>query len=414
MKKIALIVQRYGLEVNGGAEYHCRILAEKLTSLYEVEVLTSCAKSHVTWANEYPEETTVINGVKVRRFKVHQERDKIRSRRLGKKLGKRSVPQKILKALHLLDRVEKVFNLKTDIEKDSYELAKAQGPFTPGLIRYIEENQQEYEALVFFTYLYFPTIYGIRIAPEKSILIPTAHDEPYIHLPGFKTLFQLPKAILYNTVSEKEFVNGIFDNKNIYSDIVGVGIDHSISENTLTSADILGSADPYLIYIGRIDKAKGCGVMIRYFLRYKKHTKNKVKLVLVGKEFMDIPDNNDILKLGFVDETVKQTILGNAAALIMPSFYESLSLVTLESMQQGVPVIANQNCRVLADHIKNSGAGFSYTDFPGFVMALDAIFENKADLELLKSNGIRYVAENYNWDVVLDKFKRALDFIATH
>ena len=43
MEKIAIINQRYGLEVNGGSELYSREIAERLNSNYDVEVLTSCA-----------------------------------------------------------------------------------------------------------------------------------------------------------------------------------------------------------------------------------------------------------------------------------------------------------------------------------------------------------------------------------
>ena len=69
MKKIAFIIIRYGVEVNGGAEVHCRMLAERLRPYYDVEVLTTTTKVFRDRDNDYPEGVSTVNGVTVRRFK---------------------------------------------------------------------------------------------------------------------------------------------------------------------------------------------------------------------------------------------------------------------------------------------------------------------------------------------------------
>lgn len=404
MKKIAFIVQRYGLDVNGGAEYHCRILAEKLSSIYEVEILTSCAKDYFTWANEYPEGITTINGIKVRRFNTPQQRNKRKVHRLVRRLQSRSLSQKLLRLFGLPDR--------TDFEQISYEWSKQQGPFTPGLISYLETNQHQYDALIFFTYLYFPTLYGLKSVADRSILIPTAHDEESIYLPAYTSFFKLPKAILYNSLSEKKLVNRLFNNQEIYSDIVGVGIENIIHERKFDSAELLKSDLPYLIYIGRIDPDKGGEILFQHFLKYKEVTHSPVKLVLVGTPFMDIPAHQDIISMGFVDDDVKQALLEGAKALIMPSFYESLSLVTLEGMLAGVNVIANRDCEVLKDHIENSHGGFTFNDFKSFKFAVDKVLSNDADLHILQQNARKYVNDNYSWATVIRKMTSAIDFVS--
>lgn len=403
MKKIGLIVQRYGQEVNGGAEHHCRILAEKLRYFYDLEVLTSCAKNHLTWANEYPEGLTEINGVKVRRFNAPQQRNKSKVHQLVKRLNNRS----------LLQKIENFFGIKRDVTRLGDEWSIQQGPYLPGLITHLQTAQGHYEVLIFFTYLYFPTFVGLRVAPWKSILIPTAHDEPAIHLPVFESFFKLPKVILYNTLSEKNLVRKLFNNDEIYSDVVGLGIDETFIEDHPTPAEILKTDAVYVIYIGRIDPGKGCDLMIAHFLRYKQLTGDPVKLVLVGKQDMEISAHPDLLLTGFVDESVKHILLSGAKALIMPSHYESLSLVTLESMQHGVPVIANRNCEVLKDHIMSSGAGFTFQDFDTFKFALDSVLnDDEASIAQLQKNARKYVNENYNWDIVLSKFTAAINYIS--
>lgn len=403
MRKIAIIVQRYGLEVNGGAEYHCKILAEKLNPIFDVEILTSCAKDHFTWANEYPEGSTVIDDIKVRRFGVAHPRNRRKVRGLLKKLNGKTFTDKMRRFFGFHSLVNKRIMLGD-------EWSKEQGPYTPGLITHLEKHKDEYDTLIFFTYLYFPTFFGLRVAPHKSILIPTAHDEEAIYLPIFKPFFKLPKAILFNTLSEKRLVNKLFDNEEIYSDIVGAGVDPIIHNSELTPAKILKSNVEYLIYIGRIDPAKGCELMISCFLQYKMASLSPVRLVLVGSSSMQIAPHPDIIEMGFVSEEVKEVLLSGAKALIMPSYFESLSLVTLESMLNGIPVIANESCEVLKDHIENSKAGFLFSDSESFNLAVDRVLND--DLTVLKENAVRYVSENYNWEVVINKVIKAINYVA--
>lgn len=409
MRKIGFVVQRYGLEVNGGAEYHCRVLAEKLKAIFEVEVLTTCAKNYLTWENEYVPGNSIVNGIVVRRFPVEKARESVRAYKLGRILRKRSLPQKLLRLFGLLDTYERVFKSKVDMNTISEEWSEAQGPYTPELISYLKENHGSYDALIFFTYLYFPTFQGLRVAPEKSILIPTAHDEPELHMPGFEQVFNLPGAILFNTLAEKNLVHRVFDNAYIYHDIVGVGIDSATGPDDNTQQREFDFR--YFIYIGRIDHAKGCAMMIDYFLRYVKLTTESCKLVLIGQQFMEVPVSDNIMSLGYVSESRKLNLLRGAQALIMPSYYESLSLVTLESMKEGTLVIVNEHCEVLQMHVEESHSGLLFKDFATFKLALDSVLHSKVDLPAMKVNGEAYVHDNYDWEVVKRKVSSAVEHI---
>ena len=66
------------------------------------------------------------------------------------------------------------------------EWLKQQGPWCPGLIEHLKRHHQQYDVLIFFTYLYAPTVLGLEIAPARSVLVSTAHDEPAIRLEIFK------------------------------------------------------------------------------------------------------------------------------------------------------------------------------------------------------------------------------------
>lgn len=408
MKKIAFIVQRYGVEVNGGAEYYCRIMAERLAKTYEVDVLTSCALEYVTWANWYQPETVMINGVRVHRFATEYERQVKQSSRIEHKLKKWSRPEE-WEGFGWLKMWARALVGKT-VRRYSRLWPKYQGPYTPDLIDYLKKNHQQYDAMIFITYLYYPTIAGLNVAPKKSIFIPTAHDEPPIYLPLFRPLFKKPRAILFLTPAEKTFVNRQFQNDAIYNDVVGVGIEPATVVSDKSVAELLGTAADYVLYIGRIDVAKGCDALFEMFMRYKQANPSSLKLVLVGQSFMPIPEHPDFIAAGFVDEPTKASLLAGAKALIMPSPYESLSMVTLESFAVGIPVIANADCAVLRDHIEGSQAGYSYQNYDQFEQAINQVLTQ--DTTAMADNARSYVQQYYTWSAVLAKFDKAVNYVA--
>ncbi len=386
--KILFVVQRYGLEVNGGSEAYCRQIAEKLSSIYDVSVLTTCAEDYVTWENKYQEGIEKINDITVIRKKVVEPRTQ----------------KKFSKATDIINFDKE--NLLSGIEWQ-----KAQGPYSLELLNYLSNHKEEYDVIIYMTYLYFTTYLGIQIAPEKSILIPTAHDEPPIYFGIFNSIFHLPRCILYLTNSEKKFVTKKFHNNYVNSDIVGVGIDIEKDVENINLKDRFHIEDEYLIYLGRIDESKGCKNMIDYFLEYKAKYNNNLKLVLAGKTAMNIPVNNDILNLGFVSEIEKINLLKNSKALILPSEFESLSLSTLEAMYFGIPVLVNGKCDVLKDHAILSKAGLYYMNKLEFIESLAYIDENPEMMKKMGENGVLYVEKNYRWDVVIEKYKNAIEAV---
>lgn len=387
-KKILFVVQRYGLEVNGGAELHCRQLAERLKDEYDVSVLTTCAIDYVTWKNEYKEGIEHINGVKVIRKKVDFERNQKKFNKISAKLNN---------------------------EKDNINLGiewqEAQGPHSSELIKYLEDHKDDYDVIIFLTYLYYTTYFGLKVAPEKSILIPTAHDEPPIYYSIFNETFNLPKAILYSTTTERDFVNKRFKNDYIESDIVGLGVDINENAQDINLEKTFGIKDDYVVYIGRIDESKGCKEMFEYFLEYKKIYNSNLKLVLAGKSAMEIPGNKDIVTLGFVSEDEKVNLIRKSKLLILPSKFESLSLSTLEAMYLKVPVLLNGKCEVLKQHAILSNGGLYYENKWEFIETLNYLIGNSKIAERMGDNGRRYVNENYRWKIVMKKLKEAIKFV---
>ena len=380
MKKIAFVCQRYGLEVNGGAELLCRQLAERLNRYYDVEVITTCAVDYVTWDNEYEPGEEYINDVLVRRFSVDFSRD-----------------------VKMFGALSCIFADKMHSSKQEDEWLRAQGPVSEGLLQFIKNNYKQYQAVLFMTYLYYPTAVGILLDIPNKILIPTAHDEPPVHLRYYRKVFKAPKGIIYQTTEEQEFVQKKFDNADIPSVICGAGVDASSAEELPSVRERFGIKEEYITYVGRIDESKGCKELFRYFREYKRSHPGQLKLVLAGKAALEIPKDPDIISLGFISEEEKFALMRDAKCLVLASEFESLSLVVLESMIMGRPVLVNGKCKVLRGHCIKSNAGLYFENYADFEGALSYLLSHPEQYEQMRENGKKYVRENYDWDIILDK-----------
>lgn len=387
--KIAIINQRYGNEINGGSELYTRITAERLCKYYDIEVLTTCALEYTTWEDYYQSGNSIVNGVKVKRFKVSTTRD-----------------PDIFGEVHNRLLTTEFNNLETQ-----QEWIDKQGPYCPELINYIQDNADEYDVFIFITYLYYLTARGLQIVSKKAILVPTAHDEPYIYLHSYNDVFLSPKAIVYLTEEEKKIVENQFYNSNIKNEVIGTGIQVSSQVNADAFKEKY-ELSSYIIYVGRIDEGKNCHVLFDYFIRYKQHYPSDLKLVLMGKSVMNIPDHKDILNLGFVEEYVKDSGIAGAKVMIMPSQYESLSFSVLESLYLRTPVIVNELCDVLKGHCIRSNAGLYYRDYFDFSGCMSFLLNKEEIYKQMQDNGEEYVLQNYQWKVVEQKWKKMIDYVA--
>lgn len=409
--KIAFIVQRYGTEILGGSEYHCRLIAERLAPRHQVEVLTTCAQDYITWANEYPEGSDRVRGVTVRRFANAQTRD-----------------------INAFNRYsEWIFN-HAHTREDEMSWLRQQGPWCPALLEYLERNQNQYDVLIFFTYLYAPTVLGVRIAPHKSILVPTAHDEPAIHLEIYKELFGFPAAIAYNTDVERRFLTTHFSIRAVEEETVGCGVDlpqaqpypkdrgdgpahhEDVNIDSPTFRPHLAQRGttfrrrhrlhgPIVLYGGRIDPGKGCEELIEYFSSYV-NGGGDASLVLMGVKLMPLPEEPFIRFAGRLSDQERTQALEAATVVVVPSPYESLSLLALESFAVGTPILANARSEVLVDHCQKSNAGLYYADRDEFNECLRLLVADARLRAAMGANGREYVRRNYRWDVIIGKYEK--------
>ena len=417
--RIAFIVQRYGTEILGGSEYHCRLIAERLAPRHQVEVLTTCAQDYITWNNEYPEGSDRIRGVTVRRFANARSRD--------------------IQAFNRYS--EWIFN-NAHSHEDEMEWLRQQGPWCPALLDYLERHHAQYDVLIFFTYLYAPTVLGARIAPHKTILVPTAHDEPAIRLEIYKELFSLPAGLAYNTEVERRFLTTHFSIRALQEETIGCGVDlpqaqtsprerHSADQDDPEDSaddDVLpddGSPSfrphlaqrgtifrrrhrlhgPVALYGGRIDPGKGCEELIEYFSTYVQDG-GDASLVLMGVKLMPLPEERFIRFAGRLSDQERLQALEAATVVVVPSPYESLSLLALESFAVGTPILANARSEVLVEHCHKSNAGLYYADRDEFTECLKLLIADHRLRGAMGRNGRDYVRRNYRWDVILSKYER--------
>jgi glycosyltransferase involved in cell wall biosynthesis len=382
--KLAFVVQRYGLDIAGGAEYHCRIVAEHLARHAQVEVLTTCASDYVTWANHYKEGREVLNGIPVHRFRVKRPRDPKRfADWTDRVLSRRGAPAR---------------------EADALAWLEEEGPFSPRLVRHVEAHRDDYDFFVFFSYRYYPTYHGVRAVRDKALLVPTAEDDGVYRLPIFPPLFRLPRAIVYNSPEERAMIERVAQNEPVPGDVVGVGSQLPERMDAGGFRRRHGIDGPFLLYVGRIDENKGCRQLFDFFRRYRAETQSPLRLVLIGRAVLPIPQDPSIVSLGFLSDQEKWDALAACDLLAIPSRYESLSMVTLEAWWAERPVLANGKCEVLRGQCLRSNAGLYYSSYDEFRETL-AILESRPDVrEALGRNGRRYFETHYAWDVVERKY----------
>jgi glycosyltransferase involved in cell wall biosynthesis len=383
VKPLAIVIQRFGERVAGGAEAHCRRLAQRLAERLPVEIWTTTALDYRTWQDHYPQGEEQDGQLVVRRFAVDGRRAEDFDR-----------------------QTEKLLAHATPGEAEQMAWLEAQGPRSDGLLGHVRLHASETRAVVFYTYLYWPTYHGLLVAPQRSILVPTLHDEPVAHLPLFRRLLTAPRALLFLTPEEQAFAERTFPISGIPSRLLGTAV-----EAPPEMPRPAGLPARYVLYLGRVDAGKGAAELARHFIRFiQAHGVrfSDLELLFCGERIMDPVEHPRIRYLGFRGAEEVAGLVRHAAVLAAPSPFESLSLVALEAMAAGVPVLANARSEVLMGHCRRSGAGLYYGDAAEFEEALASLLADGALRERMGAAGRAYVRQHYSWHAVLAAMDWAL------
>jgi glycosyltransferase involved in cell wall biosynthesis len=384
--KLAVVVQRYGQAISGGAELHARYVAERLARHAQVEVLTTCAVDYITWRNDLPPGIEKVNGVDVRRFKVKHERD---TRTFGR----------------LQDLV---FDNRHTVGNE-IDWLDAEGPTSPALVDYVSRHSGEFDFCLFFSYRYYHAYYGVQAVPSRAVLVPTAERDETLGLAIFPALFRAVRAVMYNSPEERLLIQTVAHNEHVPGVVVGVGSDVPGNPQPARFRSKYNIRGPFLVYVGRIDRNKGCQELFDFFTGYLKNPHGKLTLVLIGNSVLDVPKHPRIRHLGFLDDTDKFDAMAAADLLVMPSYYESLSMVALEAWALGKPVLANGRCDVLKGQCLRSNAGLFYESFAEFLETLSALERHRWLAASLGRNGRQFFRDNYDWPVIERKYLEMFD-----
>jgi len=384
--KLAVAVQRYGADINGGAELHARYVAERLAGHAQVEVVTTCARDYVTWRNERPTGVEEVNGIPVRRFPVSHERDPLYFGRLS----------------------GRVFDQEHSIA-DELSWLDSEGPASPAMIDYLARSAAELDFVLLFSYRYYHAWHGARRVADKAILVPTAERDPAVGLGIFGPTFRGVRAVMYNSHEERAMIHAATGNQAVPGVVVGIGSEIPRRSEPIRFRKKHNIQKPFAIYVGRIDENKGCKQLFDFFLRYAATFPRGLDLVLIGSAIMPVPPHPRIHHLGFLPDEDKFDGIAASDLLIMPSYFESLSMVALEAWAMGRPVLANGRCDVLKGQCIRSGAGLYYERYEEFAETLYSLESNGPLNARLGRNGRDYFAQHYTWPVIEGKYLDMFD-----
>ena len=379
MKKIAFIIVRYGENINGGAEVHCQMLAERLLPYYEVEVLTTTIRAFNHPDQDYTEGVSSWNGVTIRRFKP-QPIDQEQFRPFRKKYKTARRIRQYLKKLNLLRAASFLHpEWKSGIENER-PFYESTATHAPGLLRYIESHKAEYAAFIFANFYTPQAVLGSVVAPEKSLLIPMAHPDKPLYYCINAPMFTRVRHIAFNTEAERQLCRSVFGRFLAPNSIVGCGIEMA-------------------------PEAEWSGVKAKYG--------GDAKLVLVGGFENEIRkfDSPDILFTGYVSDEEKTAIVRHATVMVNPSPMESLSLLMLEGMQSRIPLLVNGRSKVMKDHCRLSGAGLWYNNGRDFRKKLHRLLSDPELRRTMSEKGPAYVREHYDWEIIIPKLRTLIESI---
>lgn len=392
MKPIALVIPWYGDNIKGGAEQECNYLAHSLKDEgVQVEVLTTCVKeaSADRGINTLEAGDHIESGILVRRFKV-------RKRNLEK-----FVPANL-----------KIYHgeaVSLEEEKDYF----SEDINSPEMYKFIQEHKDDYRCFVFIPYMYGLTYNGSKACPDNCIIIPCLHDESYAYMRLVKEMMERMKGIIYLSEPECMLAKRLFTLDNVRTAVLGAEVDATWIEdcNPERFRSKYGIKKDFILFAGRKDSGKKADELLSYYNRYIEiNPHRKVELVFIGGGNIEIPEKcrDKVHDLGFISAEDKHDALSASSFLCNPSYFESFSIVIMESWLAKRPVLVSEHCAVTTNFCLETNGGLFFKDFSTFAGATDFLLDNNGASKKMGENGFKYVMENFTHEIIGKKY---LDFI---
>ncbi|MEL6982000.1 MAG: glycosyltransferase family 4 protein [Actinomycetota bacterium] len=393
---IALVSPRFGPGVVGGAE---AVLADTAFGLaargLPVEILTTCARDHFTWANEFTPGTELAEGssidhpVLVRRFLVERDTPGTDRDRIG---------DRILGGHHIT--IQDQQRWMNDSLRSS------------GLWDHVFDHGHRYRALVFAPYMFWTTVAVSAIHPERTILMPCLHDEPPAALDIFASMMNGAAGIWFLTDPERDLAHRLYQLPDRQA-IVGASVETPSSYDPDRFRTEFGIEGPYVYYAGRREWGKGWDDLLATFGRYvaRRRGRPALRLVTSGVGHVDVPPGltGDVIDVGLLTDQQRDDAMAGAEAYLQPSALESFSRTVLEAMAASTLVVANGASAVVSWHVENAGAGLTYEGEAELIQCLDFVTDQPAAAAALTVDGPAYVRDRFQIDGVIDRMVDSLD-----
>lgn len=387
--RLGFVPVRFGEDVVGGAEMLMRELAAGLAERgWAVDVLTGCTRDYFRAVNAYsPGVSDLPHGARLLRFPSVASPS-----RADRVMGNRR-----------LERGE-------DLGVDASYTWLNDDVRVPGLFEYLVDHAHEYRALVFAPYLYWTTVTGAVVAPERSVLIPCLHDEPTARLPTYDRMFHDVRRCWFLTEPEAQLARALRPNLSA-STVIGSGVAVPDGYAPQRFRNRFGVDGRFVLYAGRRESAKGFAPLVEQFVDAVERDRLPLKLVVAGPGAIELTERTrpHVIDVGVLSETDRDDAMAAADAVLQPSAYESFSRTMMEAWLAGTWVIANGASAVSAWHCERSGAGRTYASAGELAVCLGEVARRAPEIDAGAARGRTYVLREYTWPVVLDRVEAAID-----
>jgi glycosyltransferase involved in cell wall biosynthesis len=305
--------------------------------------------------------------------------------------------------------IRTTIDLMNDIKKRKYDIVHIHGTHVPLALIPLVKNEKKYKLVI--------TLHGIVAIDSKHSIKNRLLLKNVLF--GFIEKVAINKADAVIAVSpaiEKIALDKGVKKENIY--VIPNGIN-------LKSLDCVGPSlnlkSPSILFAGRLVKAKNVENLINAVMVLKKDVP-KIHLYIAGngpqlcklKEHvseLNLQDN--VTFLGYIHGDVKDQYYRSIDICVVPSTFESFSLVALEAMAYGKPVIASNvgGLPYLVDE-GTTGYLFDPNNYQDIAQKINQIIHNKERM-IKFGNAGRKKAENYEWSNVatdtIDAYRKILD-----